>query len=126
MGVCLALIVLLVGGLFVIMKRNKPATTQTSTEALYDGTAQNTIELVAKGGFTPSNILAKSETNYKLKVKTTNTFDCSSSLVIPSLNIREQLPPTGQVDIEIPPQKAGTVINGTCTMGMYSFRMTFN
>jgi hypothetical protein len=56
---------------------------------------------------------------------TNGTFDCSSSVKIPSLAIQKTLPPTGATDIDIPPQTAGTKLKGVCIMGMYNFEIAF-
>ncbi|MDP3800365.1 MAG: cupredoxin domain-containing protein [bacterium] len=84
------------------------------------------IEIKAKGGYTPREILAKADIPTIIKVKTQGTFDCSSALVIPSLNYRTNLAPSGVTEIEVPPQKIGFVLNGTCAMGMYGFSIKFN
>ncbi len=84
------------------------------------------IEIKAKGGYTPREILAKADILTVIRIKTQGTFDCSSALVIPSLNYRKNLAPSGVTEIEVPSQKIGTVINGTCAMGMYGFSIKFN
>ena len=84
------------------------------------------IEIKAKGGYTPREILAKADILTVIRIKTQGTFDCSSALVIPSLNYRKNLAPSGVTEIEVPPQKIGVVINGTCAMGMYGFSIKFN
>jgi plastocyanin domain-containing protein len=61
-----------------------------------------------------------------LKMDTQGTFDCSSSLTIPALGIMKALPPSGETEIEIPPQNAGTTMHGLCAMGMYNFAVNFN
>jgi len=83
------------------------------------------IDLTAKGGYTPSSITAKANVQTVLRVKTSSTFDCSSSLVIPSLSYRNNLPPTAVTEIDIPPQAENTVLKGTCSMGMYRFSIKF-
>jgi plastocyanin domain-containing protein len=83
------------------------------------------IDLTARGGYFPSDITAKANTPTVLRVKTANTFDCSSSIVIPSLNYRNNLPSTGTTEITIPPQSANYVLQGTCIMGMYRFNIRF-
>jgi plastocyanin domain-containing protein len=83
------------------------------------------LDIAAKGGYSPRQIIAKAGVPSILKVSTQSTFDCSSALTIPALNYRDYLPPTGITEIPIPPQKPGTVITGLCSMGMYSFRIKF-
>ena len=84
------------------------------------------LEVTAKGGYSPATVNAKSNAITTLRIKTSNTFDCSSSLVIPKLNIRKNLPANGTTDINIPPQEKGTTIAAACSMGMYRFNIIFN
>ena len=83
------------------------------------------IDITAKGGFFPNTITAKSNIDSVLRVNTQNTFDCSSALVIPSLNYRTNLPATGSTEIQIPSQAPGSELNGMCAMGMYRFKIKF-
>lgn len=83
------------------------------------------IDLTAKGGYSPRELTAKANINTVLRVKTSGTFDCSSALVIPKLNYRNNLPPTGITEIKIPPQDQNTEMRGTCSMGMYKFNIKF-
>ena len=84
------------------------------------------IDIRAKGGYSPRLTYAQSGIPTILRVETTNTFDCSSSLVIPSLKYRANLTASGITEIELPPQKAGSKLNGLCSMGMYGFEVRFN
>ncbi len=84
------------------------------------------ISISAKGGYVPKNTNAKANTPTVLKVNTQGTFDCSASLVIPDLNYKKFLPPSGETFIDIPPQKPGTNLRGICSMGMYNFNINFN
>lgn len=83
------------------------------------------IDITAKGGYAPRITLAKADTQTILKVNTKGTFDCSASLTIPSLRYNTILPPSAATEIEVPPQKAGTVLQGLCSMGMYGFKIKF-
>lgn len=84
------------------------------------------ITITAKGGYQPKNSNAKSNVPTILRIKTQGTFDCSSALVIPSIGYRKNLPPSTTTDIELPAQKAGTNLQGLCSMGMYNFLINFN
>jgi len=84
------------------------------------------IEISAKGGYSPRETTAKAGTPTTLKIKTSGTFDCSSALTIPKLGYQTNLPPSGETVVDVPPQKAGTVLTGLCSMGMYSFTIRFN
>ncbi|MFZ2072698.1 MAG: cupredoxin domain-containing protein [Minisyncoccia bacterium] len=82
------------------------------------------IEIKAKGGFLPVHSTAKAGIPTILRVDTNGTFDCSSIVRIPSMNITENLPMSGTTDIDIGIQKAG-IFQGTCGMGMYPFDVEF-
>lgn len=100
----------------------------SQNQAIQAVTMQNgkqIISITAKGGYWPKTINAKAGIDSILKIKTQNTFDCSSSIFIPSLGVRDVLQPSGTKEVAITPQKTGDVINGTCSMGMYSFQIIF-
>jgi Cu+-exporting ATPase len=83
------------------------------------------IEISAKGGYSPRRITAKADLPTVIRVKTKGTFDCSASFTIPSLKIGKLLPASGTTDFEIPGQKAGSELDGMCSMGMYGFKIAF-
>lgn len=83
------------------------------------------ITIAAKGGYSPQYIEAKSGVATELQVVTNGTYDCSSSIVIPSLGYRKNLKPTGTETISISALQAQGKIDGTCGMGMYSFEISF-
>jgi plastocyanin domain-containing protein len=83
------------------------------------------VEIRAKGGYQPRNSIAKAGIPTTLRLTTKGTFDCSSSVRIPSMNIEQLLPASGSIDIDLGVQQAG-VLHGTCGMGMYPFSINFN
>jgi plastocyanin domain-containing protein len=123
----LGLVIVCIGGgilLFRSAENGSGTAAGSSNIAIADGT--QIIEITAKGGYAPRNTEAKAEMPTTLKVKTNGTFDCSSSLTIPSIGYRGNLPTSGETPITIPPQKPGTLLRGLCSMGMYSFTIQFN
>lgn len=108
--------------------RNQKAPTEVPVDganvSIKDGTQY--IDLSAKGGYSPRLSVAQAGIPTKLKVATSATFDCSASLTIPSIGYRDILPPSGTTEIDIPAQEAGTTLQGTCSMGMYSFAIRFD
>lgn len=82
------------------------------------------VEIKAKGGYSPTHSFAQAGLPTILRVNTNGTFDCSSSIRIPSLNISKNLPMSGTTDIDIGTQQAG-LFQGTCGMGMYPFDIRF-
>lgn len=84
------------------------------------------IDITAKGGYSPKTTVAKADVPTIIKMTTQGTFDCSSTVTIPSINYKKTLQPSGITEIEVPPQKAGTTLQGHCAMGMYNFAVKFN
>lgn len=99
-------------------------TPDLGTSVVNEGDTQ-IVQITAKGGYSPTLVQASANKDTILRVKTVNTFDCSSALSIPSLGISRILPPTGTTDVRIGVQKSGTQISGTCSMGMYNFSIKF-
>lgn len=82
------------------------------------------VQINAKGGYSPQKSVAKAGVPTILRFNTSGTFDCSSSLSIPSLNINKVLPSTGSTDFDIGTREVG-VLEGRCSMGMYFFSIDF-
>ena len=82
------------------------------------------VEIHAKGGYQPRKSVGKAGLPTVLRFDTSGTFDCSSSVRLPSLGISKSLPQTGETDIDIGIAKSGT-FQGTCGMGMYPFEVDF-
>ncbi len=82
------------------------------------------IEIKAKGGYRPVHSIAKAGIPTIIRMNTNGTFDCTSVLRIPSLDISQNLPISGNTDIDLGIQKV-SVLQGTCGMGMYPFDITF-
>ncbi len=127
-------IIVIVLGLFWIIftlnqgKSNSNTSNQTISEtsesnvSIKDG--KQVIEILAKGGYSPKKSIAKAGIPTVIKFKTNGTYDCSSSVNLPSLNISKNLPGTGETEIEIGSQEVGKLA-GTCSMGMYFFEVDF-
>lgn len=117
------IIALLVGVIVILGSGSNNDSTIVAGDTLESG--KQVITINTKGGYSPNNITAKAGTPSILRFATKNTFDCSTALVIKQLNISKNLPPNGNTDIEVPAQVAGSVINGSCSMGMYFFEIKF-
>ncbi len=98
------------------------------------GQAQNNVEIRdgiqyitidAKGGYSPQNSVAKAGIPTKLILKTEGTYDCSSSVVIQSIDYQKTLSQTGEEIIDIGTPATGSPLQGTCGMGMYDFAVDF-
>lgn len=82
------------------------------------------ITIYVKGGYSPKVSTAKADMPTVLRFKTNGSFGCASSIYLPSMNYRTNLPLSGNTDIPLPTQKAG-VFRGMCSMGMYNFIINF-
>lgn len=114
----------LIGG--VVMLTHGGSTTDASVVAhnvnVVDG--KQIIEIRAKGGYQSQKSVARVGIPTVLRFVTNGTFDCSSSVRIPSLGISKILPQTGVTDIEVGVTQPGT-LQGICGMGMYPFEIEF-
>src|SRR5574343_1074655 len=79
--------------------RPVPTGTITSNVSMADG--KQIITVRAKGGYTPRVSIAKAGIPTILKFDTQGTFDCSSAVVIPSMNVSQTLPPSGVTEIAL-------------------------
>ena len=91
--------------------------------SVVDGT--QIVEIRAKGGYTPKRSVAKAGMPTILRVNTKGTFDCSATLVIPSMNYQENLPMSGSTDVKLPAQEKGKTLQGFCGMGLSNFEVEF-
>lgn len=115
---------ILVGCGFFLLKSggDKKIVSPAVAPTIVDGKQIVTINV--KGGYSPEVSSAKAGMPTVVRFVTNNTFDCSSAVRIPSLNISKSLPQTGTTDIEIGTSTAGT-LQGVCAMGMYKFQIVF-
>jgi len=117
---------LLIGGAFMLTKGNSQSQTDMQVVAnnvvVVDG--KQIITINAKGGYQPRKSIAQAGIPTVIRFDTNGTFDCSSSVRIPSVNISKALPQTGSTDIDIGIQQVAT-LQGTCGMGMYPFEVEF-
>ena len=117
-------------GLGIIFFGGSQNSTETSSAQsgqnieIRDGVQYITID--AKGGYSPRVSSAQADVPTKLIVRTNGTYDCSSALVIRSIGYQKILTQTGEEIIDVGIPKAGTPLQGTCSMGMYNFVVNFS
>jgi len=80
---------------------------------------------VENGGYFPAVLKAPANANLVLNLVTNQTYSCARDFVIPKLNYYALLPDTGVIQVNIPPQKAGSVLYFTCSMGMFTGQIIF-
>jgi len=124
--VAVIIAVVFISGAFVLTRGTsvRPSDTDpVNNVSMVEG--NQIIEIRAKGGYQPNKSYAQAGIPTVLRFETSGTFDCSSAVRIPSMNISKTLPQTGSTDIAIGTQAAGT-FKGTCGMGMYPFEVEFS
>ncbi len=115
--------VVLIGGTFAFTRKSDTTTVADANNVtVVDG--KQIVEISAKGGYHPRKSSAKAGIPTIIRFDTNGTFDCSSSVRIPSMNISKSLPQTGKTDIDVGSQEVAT-LQGTCGMGMYPFEVEF-
>ncbi|MBI5126753.1 MAG: cupredoxin domain-containing protein [Candidatus Taylorbacteria bacterium] len=116
--------VILIGGAFLLTngRNDLGQTVSANNVSIVDG--KQIIEITARGGYQPRKSSAKAGIPTVIRFVTKGTFDCSSSVRIPSMNISRVLPQSGITDIDIGDGKLGT-LQGSCGMGMYPFEIEF-
>ena len=80
---------------------------------------------VGNGGYSPRTLRAPANKALTLNLVTNQTYSCARDFVIPALDYYQLLPDTGTVQVNIPPQKAGSTLFFTCSMGMYTGQIVF-
>lgn len=121
--ISLGVAVVLIGGVFVITSKLDTGSSAYADNVTIVGGKQ-IIDLRAKGGYRPKQSTAKAGIPTILKVDTSGTFDCSSIIRIPGMNITKNLPPSGSTEIDLGNPQVG-LLQGTCGMGMYRFEINF-
>lgn len=112
----------LIGFAFLITKGGSVPVVNGNNVSIVDG--KQIVDLTAGGGYSPEKSIAKANMPTILRFNTSGTFDCSSFVRIPSLNVGQSLSPSGITEIDLGNPKEG-VLRGSCGMGMYPFEINF-
>lgn len=122
--ISILVVAVLIGGAILLSRGGSSAAPQIAANNVSVVDGKQIIEIHAKGGYQPRTSVAKAGMPTILRFETNGTFDCSSSIRIPSLGISKVLPQTGATDVDLGLAQAGT-LQGTCGMGMYPFEVNF-
>ena len=118
------MVLVFIGIAFVAVKGGgtpRPAVNGNNVSVI-DG--KQIIDLAARGGYSPQKSVAKAGIPTILRFTTNGTFDCSSFVRIPSLNVSKSLSASGKTDIDLGIPRGG-ILRGSCSMGMYPFEIDF-
>ena len=119
----IAAVVLIAGAVMLTKGNSEPQLgSPANNVTIVDG--KQIITITAKGGYQPRKSVAKAGIPSIIRFDTNGTFDCSSSVRIPSMDISKVLPQSGSTDIDIGTQPVAT-LQGACGMGMYPFEVEF-
>ena len=118
------MVLVFIGIAFVVVKGGgtpRPAVNGNNVSVI-DG--KQIIDLAARGGYSPQKSVAKAGIPTILRFTTNGTYDCSSSVRIPAMNVSRNLALSGTTDIDLGNPKVG-ILRGSCGMGMYPFEIDF-
>jgi plastocyanin domain-containing protein len=115
-------VIFILGSILLVNNKGNDQYVDYNNVTIVDG--KQIVEINAKGGYFPRISQAKADIPTIIRFNTSNTFDCSASIRIPSVGVSKILPNTGSTDIDIGVQKAGK-FRGSCGMGMYPFEIEF-
>lgn len=84
--------------------------------------AKDTLDVIVKGGYSPSHILLKQNKTTTLNFIRRDPNPCLEEVVIPDFKIRKYLPLNEKVGIKLTPDKKGEH-TFSCGMNMYFGRI---
>lgn len=127
--VFIGIVVIVIIGFCALAWPKNSSTSQvqgTSTDNITISDNQQIIEVTVRGGYSPRSMTAKAGIPTILRMKSDGAYGCERAFGIRSLGISKTLPSSGNTDIDLGSQVAGTKLKGSCSMGMYSFVINFN
>ena len=115
-------VLVLLAFLFVGENSRESESVRENNVAVVDG--RQIVKIRVKGGYLPRRSVARAGMPTVVRLETNGTFDCSSSVRIPSIGVNKNLPPSGVTDIELGVPTVDS-LQGSCGMGMYAFEIVF-
>ena len=128
-GISIGIAVIVVIGFVFLLgsgNNNSADVKGASSSVVSNSGDKQIVEVTVSGGYSPRTINAKAGVPTIIRMKSDGAYGCERAFRIPSLGISKTLPASGNTDIEITSQNAGTSLRGSCSMGMYSFVINFN
>ncbi len=119
-----ALAILLIGVAWYVTADRDSAVSEGDGANVSIVEGKQIVEIRAKGNYSPSKSAAKAGIPTILKFNTDGTYDCTSVVRIPSMNLTKNLPPSGTTEIDLGTPSVAK-LQGTCGMGMYPFEIDF-
>ena len=124
--ISLLVVVVLIGGALFLSNKNSQVKGEDTSQYISVENGIQVINVIANSqGYTPKSIEAKAGIETVLRMESQNTYGCERSFRIPSMDITEILPTQGSVDIPLGTPSKGENIFGSCSMGMYTLKISF-
>lgn len=120
----IAATLILIGGAWILARSGSGQADVIPVNNVTVADGKQVVEIRAKGGYLPRTSTAKADMPTIIRFEASGTFDCSSSVRIPSLDISKSLLMSGTTDIDLGTPAVGT-LQGSCGMGMYPFEIVF-
>ncbi len=98
----------------------------TSSPAAANSNNDSYTVNVIDSGYQPKVLHLAANRSVNLNWVTKNVHSCALSVVVPGLNYQKVLPSSGQVSLQVPAQGKGTVMQYSCSMGMYTGQLVFD
>jgi plastocyanin domain-containing protein len=111
----------LIGGVLML---GDSSTTEVSADNVRVENGVQIVEIRAKGGYFPRKSTATAGIPTIIRFDGEGSFDCSTAVRIPSMNLSTYLSRSEPTDLDIGTQKVG-ILRGSCGMGMYRFDIEF-
>jgi uncharacterized protein len=109
-----------------VFQPNSPGPEQPAQVDPYVDSEDVITITVRNNRYEPKVVYAKADTPLRLRLVTDNVYSCALAFIIPKLNVSMYLEPTGEAWVDIPPQKKGTRMPFSCSMGMYTGDIIFD
>ena len=89
--------------------------------------AQSSVVMinVSNSGYQPTRVKAPAGKPIQLVMVSKDVQSCARAFVIPALNLFKVLPAAGETVLNLPAQPAGSLLQFTCSMGMYNGVIVF-
>lgn len=104
----------------VKLRQPTPAESANAESNVFVADGKQIVDIKVKAGYQPQTSAVKAGVPTILRFETNGTFDCSSTIRIPSLGITQTLPSSGATNVAVGALPEGK-LQGTCGMGMYQF-----
>ena len=105
---------------------NNNNTSSNITDNVTEVNGKQIIKIKVDSGYSPSTTNAKAGVPTQIEFDGGSGYDCSHGVNIPSIGYSGRVPTNSSIFTDLGNQAVGSVLSGTCSMGMYNFTINFN